>query len=572
VRRQVWLLVITVVLIVVAFFSTLFGNSRPQLGLDLQGGISVVLFPVKGSDLSTLNTAVEIITNRVDALGVVEPEVNRQGNTIVINLPGAKNRTQALALVGKTAELQFRTVTQFVPYSATASAPTTTAPGATTTAKGATTTAAGSTTTKVSGSTTTAPGATTTAKKGALGTPGTLDLKPVVESRPLAAAAATTTAPASVSASTTATTTAPGVTTTTKPGTTTTTAPTTTSTLKPGTTCKSLLTPASQLKANADAVLPFKPTKKTTDPQQGCYFVGPTLLTGRRVTTARAVFDSTQGWIVNVTFKGDDFVTDVATPNVGKQVAIVLDGVVQSAPVIQQGITGKTVTISGSFTSGEAKDLALVLKYGALPVQFDQKQQTVESVSPELGKDQLNAGIVAGLIGLGFVALYMIFFYRLLGLVVWVGLGLTAMIFFALVTYLGRTQNLTLTLAGVTGIIVSVGVTVDSYVVYFERLKDEVRTGKTIRSSLDTGFRRAFRTIVAADLVSLIGAVVLYLLAVGSVRGFAYFLGISTAIDLLLAYCFMHPVVWLLSRRPKLVRLKGIGIASGLDVARETNL
>jgi preprotein translocase subunit SecD len=569
VRRQVWLLTVTVVLILAAFFATFFGNSRPQLGLDLQGGISVVLFPVKGSDLSTLNTAVQIITNRVDALGVASPEVNRQGNTIVINLPGAKNRAQALALVGKTAELQFRVVSQFVPYTATASAPTTTAPqGATTTVKGSTTTKVSGSTTTLGGSTTTAAGATTTAKKGALGIPGGLNLEPVVESRPLAASVTPSTS------ATTATTTAPsGVTTTTKPGTTTTTASSTTSsTLKPGTTCKSLLTAPSKLKANQPAVLPYKVTKKVTDPQQGCYFVGPTLLTGRRVTTASAVFDSTQGWIVNVTFKGDDFAKIVAGPNVGNQVAIVLDGVVQSAPVIQQGITGKTVTISGSFTSSEAKNLALVLKYGALPVQFDQKQQTVESVSPELGKDQLKAGIVAGLIGLGLVALYMIFFYRLLGLVVWVGLGLTAMIFFALVTYLGRTQNLTLTLAGVTGIIVSVGVTVDSYVVYFERLKDEVRTGKTIRSSLDTGFRRAFRTIVAADLVSLIGAVVLYLLAVGSVRGFAYFLGISTAIDLLLAYCFMHPIVWLLSRRPKLVRLKGIGIASGLDVARETNL
>jgi preprotein translocase subunit SecD len=418
-------------------------------------------------------------------------------------------------------------------------------------------------TTTVKGTTTTAPGASTTAKKGALGT--RLDLKPVVESRPLAAATTPTTA--------TPTTAARGVTTTTKPGTTTTTAPSTTpSTLKPGTTCRALLTAPSQLKANQSAVLPYKPTKKASDRQQGCYFVGPTLLTGRRVTTATAIFDSAQGWIVNVTFKGNDFATIVAQPNQGKQVAIVLDGVVQSAPVINPGITGNTVTISGTFTSGEAKSLALVLKYGALPVQFDQKQQTVQSVSPELGKDQLKAGIIAGLIGLGLVALYMIFFYRLLGLVVWVGLGLTGMIFFALVTYLGHAQNLTLTLAGVTGIIVSVGVTVDSYVVYFERLKDEVRTGKTIRSSLDSGFRRAFRTIVAADLVSLIGAVVLYLLAVGSVRGFAYFLGISTAIDLALAYCFMHPLVWLLSRRPRLVRLKGIGIASGLDVARETNL
>jgi preprotein translocase subunit SecD len=453
--------------------------------------------------------------------------------------------------------------------SAVAGATTTTTKGATTTAKGGSTTAPSA----VSSPTTAPKGATTTAKKGAAGVPGArLDLKPVVATRPLAAAA-TTAAPAATTAAPAATTTTkPGVTTTTKPGSTTTApAGTTTTTLKPGTTCSSFLTKPSQVKANQPAVLPYKPSKPT-DPQVGCYFVGPTLLTGRRVTTATAQYDSTQGWVVNVTFKGDDFATTVAAPNVGKQVAIVLDGVVQSAPVIRTGITGRNVTISGTFTQGEAKNLALVLKYGALPVQFDQKQQTVESVSPELGKDQLKAGIAAGLIGLALVALYMIFFYRLLGLVVWIGLGLTGMIFFALVTYLGHTQNLTLTLAGVTGIIVSVGVTVDSYVVYFERLKDEVRTGKTIRSSLDSGFKRAFRTIVAADLVSLIGAGVLYILAVGSVRGFAYFLGISTAIDLVLAYCFMHPLVWLLARRPALVRMPGIGIASGLDVAQETNL
>ncbi|MDQ1467314.1 MAG: preprotein translocase subunit SecD, partial [Actinomycetota bacterium] len=559
-RRQVWFLTVTVSLVLLAFFATLFGNSRPQLGLDLQGGISVVLFPVKGSDLSTLNTAVQIITNRVDALGVAEPEINRQGNTIVINLPGAKNRQQALALVGRTAELQFRVVTNFVPYTATAGSSTTTAPkGSTTTAKGATTTGA-----KVSAPTTTAP-TSTTAKKGALGA-ARLRLKPVVATRPLAAAATTTTTKPAT------TTTKPGATTTTKPGATTTTKPgaTTTTTLAPGTTCKSFLTKPSQFKPDLPAVLPYKTSKSNkSDPQQGCYFVGPTLLTGRRVSTAKAQYNGSTGWVVNVTFKGNDFVDKIAGPEVGKEVAIVLDGVVQSAPKINPGITGRNVEISGTFTQGEAKDLALVLKYGSLPVQFDQKQQTVESVSPELGKDQLKAGIAAGLIGLGLVALYMIFFYRLLGLVVWVGLGLTGMIFFALVSYLGRTQNLTLTLAGVTGIIVSVGVTVDSYVVYFERLKDEVRTGKTIRSSLDVGFRRAFRTIVAADLVSLIGATVLYVLAVGSVRGFAYFLGISTAIDLLLAYCFMHPLVWLMSRRPALVRLKGIGIASGLDVARE---
>src|SRR5581483_8322593 len=242
-----------------------------------------------------------------------------------------------------------------------------------------------------------------------------------------------------------------------------------------------------------------------------------------------------------------------------------LDGVVQSAPKINSGITGRTVRISGNFSQGDAKDLALVLKYGALPVQFDQRQTTEESVSPTLGKDQLHAGIVAGVVGLILVALYMFSFYRLLGVVVWLGLALTGMIFFALTSYLSTTRGLTLTLAGVTGIIVSVGVTVDSYVVYFERLKDEVRAGKTVRSSVESGFRRSFRTIVAADLVSMIGAVVLYLLASGSVRGFAFFLGLSTAIDLLLSYFFMHPFVVLVARRTSLVRLPGIGIGVGLD-------
>lgn len=259
-----------------------------------------------------------------------------------------------------------------------------------------------------------------------------------------------------------------------------------------------------------------------------------------------------------------DFVTKVADPNIGKQVAIALDGVVQSAPVINEGITaGNPVRISGSFTQTEAKELALVLRFGALPVQL--KQETVDSVSPTLGKDQLHAGLVAGMIGLLLVGLYMLIFYRVLGLVVWLGLGMTGMAVWTLVSWLGFTIGLTLTLAGVTGLIVSVGVTVDSYVVYFERLKDEVRSGKTVRSSVDRGFTKSFRTIVAADLVSLIGAVVLYLLAIGSVRGFAFFLGLSTVLDLILSYFVMHPLVSLMARRKKLVTMKGIGIGAGLD-------
>ncbi len=550
-QRKVILLIVTVVVIVGCFFATLFGSSRPVLGLDLQGGTSIVLAPVKGSDLSTLDTAVQIIRNRVDGLGIAEPNVSRQGNNIVIDLPGVKNAAEADQLVGKTAELRFRPVIGAIPYSSSGavSTPTTVKGATTTTLKGATTTTLkGATTTTKPVTSTTAAGATTTTKGHASAGTRTIDTVPIVAVRP---EAVTTVAPAVAPAASTV----PATTVTTVKG-----AATTTTTI-------------ARTAANSTCLDGKKITKDLADQQvilpdltnSLCYVLGPTILTGRNVGTASAVVDpNTAAWIVNVHFKNNDFVTKVATPYVNQSVAIELDGVVQSAPHINAGITGQDVQITGTFTSKQAHQLALVLRYGSLPVQL--VAQTAQSVSPTLGKDQLKAGILSGLIGLALVALYMIFFYRLLGLVVWTGIGLTALTFFALVSWLSAHQGLTLTLAGVTGIIVSVGVTVDSYVVYFERLKDEVHTGKTVRSSLDSGFRRAFRTIIAADLVSMIGAVVLYLFATSSVRGFAYFLGLSTALDLILAYCFMWPFVSVLARRPALVRLGGIGIGAGLDV------
>ncbi len=552
-RRKVILLVLTVLVILGSFIATVLGSSRPVLGLDLQGGTSIVLAPVKGSDLSTLNTAVTIIRNRVDGLGIAEPDVSRQGNNIVVDLPGVKNATEADSLVGKTAELRFRLVQGTIPF---ADQPTTTTvKGATTTTvKGATTTTvkgATTTTVKIDGATTTTAKPATTTTGHAAGAVGTIDTLPISAVRP--AAAATSTVPALTTAPAGTATTVKPVTGTTVKGATTTTIPA----IAAPTSCQNgkLVTADT-----ADKAVILPDLQKTA-----CYSLGPTILTGRNVGTATAIVNSTTAaWEVNVHFKNNDFVTKIARPYVNQQVAIELDGVVQSAPTIDAGITGQDITISGSFTSKQAHNLALVLRYGSLPVQL--VSQTAQSVSPTLGKDQLKAGIVSGLIGLILVALYMIFFYRLLGLVVWTGIGLTALTFFALVSWLSAHQGLTLTLAGVTGIIVSVGVTVDSYVVYFERLKDEVRTGKTVRSSLDSGFRRAFRTIIAADLVSMIGAVVLYLFATSSVRGFAYFLGLSTALDLILAYCFMWPFVSVLARRPALVRMAGVGIGAGLDV------
>jgi len=543
VRRNYWRLWTTVVLIIGTFVATLLSDNRPQLGLDLQGGVSVVLFPVKGSDLSTLGTAVEIISNRVNALGVSEPEVNRQGDTIVINLPGAKNRQEALDLVGRTAELRFRPVVGFLAADAVSAATTTmSGPGGSTTsaAPGEVTTTAADTATSV---------AETTAETVA---------ETTVSSAAPAAVGDTTTAPGESTPAADATTTVPeAAPTTTAAGTPTTTAP--------GATCDDIVTPRGKDAVNRAVVLPTRPGEPPET--AGCYRLEAAVLTGKSVRGAKARYSSQQGgWIVDVDFKGHEFVDKVATPYVNERIAIALDGVIYSAPVIQPGITGSKVQITGSFTEGEAKDLALVLRYGALPVQFDKKQETVQSVSPTLGKDQLRAGIFAGVVGLLLVALYMGLFYRILGLVVWLGLALTGLLFFTLVSFLSAQVGLSMTLAGITGLIVSVGVTVDSYVVYFERLKDEVRTGKTIRSSVDVGFARAFRTIVAADLVSLLGAGVLYMLATGSVRGFAFFLGISTAIDLMIAYFFMHPLVSMMARRPALVRMRGMGIAVGLDV------
>jgi preprotein translocase subunit SecD len=607
------MLTITVVTIVTWFTVTLLGDARPVLGLDLQGGISIVLFPVKGQDLSKLGVATQIIRSRVDGLGIAEPDVNQQGGTIVVDLPGVKDRCRAESLVGETAELRFRPVTGVIPYSST---PTSTSSSSTTSTtvkgqKSGTTTTTAKPTTSATGkalparhinaqpiaavhqaaTTSTSTGATTSTTTGnAKTTPTTVAPSDTSGCSTAASGTAATTSTTSTTTPSSPSTTGKALparhinaqpiaavkaaspsstaatTPTTKKGTTATTAPATQQ--QTLTTCKdgALVTPRDQDIASKPVILPDRPGKNGLP--SVCYVLGPTLLTGKGVRTASSIINNSNQWAVDVKMKNNDFVNKVATPNLGKQIAIVLDGVVQSAPTIdpKNPPTGKDVEISGSFTGGEASNLALVLRYGSLPIQFDNNQRTVQNVSPTLGKDQLRAGIAAGLIGLALVALYMIFFYRLLGLVVWTGIALTAMVFYSFLTYMSSQHGLTLTLAGVTGIIVSVGVTVDSYVVFFERLKDEVRTGKTIRSSLETAWKRAWRTIVAADAVSLLGAAVLYLLAVGSVRGFALFLGISTLLDLLLAVTFMHPAVTVLCRRPHLVTLPGFGIATGLDV------
>jgi preprotein translocase subunit SecD len=283
--------------------------------------------------------------------------------------------------------------------------------------------------------------------------------------------------------------------------------------------------------------------------------LGPSQLTGTAISKAIAQQNTIGAWVVNynLTSTGSPAWDAVAQANFHQEVAIELDGVVQSAPLILPGQAtftsfGGSGEISGSFTQSTAKQLAIAMQFGALPVRL--QALTTTTVSPTLGHSSLVAGLGAGLVGLALVLLYTIAYYRALGLVIILGLGVTAALLWAIISALGHTALApTFSLSGVTGIIVSIGITVDSYIVYFERLKDEARSGRSIRTSVDRGFRSAWRTVLAADTVSLMAAVLLYLIAVGDVRGFAFFLGLSTLMDILITWYFTRPMVILLGRR-----------------------
>jgi preprotein translocase subunit SecD len=253
--------------------------------------------------------------------------------------------------------------------------------------------------------------------------------------------------------------------------------------------------------------------------------------------------------------------------------AFELDGVVESAPAIEAASFNGTAVISGStaqpFTSSQASNLALVLKYGSLPVRFT--PQSVQTVTATIGKDSLRAGLLAGIGGTILVLIYMIGYYRALGLIVVLGLALEGALLFAIIAELSRTSSLALTLSGVVGLIVAIGITVDSYVVYFERLKDEVRSGRTIRQSVDRSFARAFRTVVTADTVAFMAAAILYLLTVGDVKGFAFMLGLSTLLDIVFAYFFIRPATILAGRNPRLLEARFIGVSRGLGARQATS-
>ncbi len=285
------------------------------------------------------------------------------------------------------------------------------------------------------------------------------------------------------------------------------------------------------------------------------YILAPAEVLGRQISKASAGLDTQAGsaWYVSLTFNNEGTsafgaltarVTSLPEPT--NQVAIVLDGLVVSSPRITEAIPSGTAQITGSFTQLEAQDLANVLKYGALPLAFDRGE--VQQVSPTLGADQLNAGLLAGALGLGLVMIYSLIYYRGLGLVTVGSLTVAGGLIYLLFLLLGKWIGFTLTLAGIAGAIVAIGVTADSFIIYFERIRDEMREGRTLRTAVETGWVRARRTILVADFVSLIAAAILYFFAVGGVRGFAFTLGLTTLVDLVVVFAFTKPIVGLLSR------------------------
>jgi preprotein translocase subunit SecD len=496
-------------------------SNTPQLGLDLQGGTQVTLLPkaAPGSDGSVsdeqLDQAVAIIRQRVDGLGVAEAEVTVQGSgdnaAIVVSVPGSVPQDRLVELVGRTAQLAFRAVETIIdPAGVDPDAPAD-------------------------------------------------EESPTPEVSPTAPQPSPTDASASASPSASEPSEEPSPEPTEEP-----------------TEATPVEQPETPVQAEAndldfqsralrlDCTLPENRAGGTPDDQAlwlatcdrdgfGKYLLQPAFIKGTQVTNAQAQLDpQTNRWSVSLTFdsEGSRALAEISAdiwdnPPPQNQFAIVLDAVVYSAPEFIEPIGGGQAQITGDFTVEEATDLANVLKFGSLPISLEVGQVT--SITPTVGEEYLRAGLLAGAIGLVLVALYLLLYYRALGLVAVASLGIAALISYNAFVIFGRQLGFTLTLAGIAGAIVAIGITADSFVVYFERIRDEVRDGRTLRVAAEAGWIRARRTLLAADFVSLLGAIVLYVLSIGSVRGFAFALGLTTVVDVIVAFLFTRPIVAILA-------------------------
>ncbi len=542
----------------------------PKLGLDLEGGTQLVLTPqltgTQKVSQDQLNQARDIIVQRVDANGVSGAEVTTEGGqNIVISMPGTPSRA-TLDAVRRSSQMQFRAV--LVADSTTpATSPTGTG----------TSTPTGTATTGTSKKKTSGSGASATEKSTST------KAKSVIPQGLRAADSATST-PTGTATGTAATGTATPAATTTPTGTATS-GTSGTATPEPWSTDWVTADLQKQLTALdcTDAQTldsldtdPAKPLVTCSSDGTEKYILGPVIVDGSSIASASAGYQTnSQGVTTNVveiqlSFKGagkqayiDASKAMVSLSDPNNRMATVLDGQVIVAPAFQSAIPDGNASITGSFTIAEARSLAQQLKFGALPMSFNLQTQT--QISPTLGVEQLKLGLIAGLIGLLLVVCYSLLQYRALGLVTVASLVVAASLTYLMLTILGWSTNYRLDMAGVTGCIVAIGITADSFIVYFERVRDEVREGRPLRSAVETGWKRARRTILAADGVNFLAALVLYTLASANVRGFAFTLGLTTIIDLVVVMLFTHPTVALLSH----TRFFGGGHPwSGLDPER----
>jgi preprotein translocase subunit SecD len=537
--------------VVIALYATMFGvhATHPRLAIDLAGGTSAVFtaqMPQGGGTPSAndMGQAVSIMQERVNGYGVSEATVTKEGSdTIDVEIPGQYSQS-TVDSIGATAHLYFRPVLESAVGTPTVA--TSASPSASSSAT-ATGSASPSATAKASAS----ASASSTASEKATGQS---------ESGTVKADAATTSA--SPDASTSSTPSPTG-------------AAAASSAAAAASASASASAEEAQLTAEYNALncsdkssTKDVSTVPATDYLVTCgldgdkYLLGPSVIDGKHVTSAIATQTLSGGmptgaWEVDLSFDStgkSEFATETSTlysqeqnQTGSGQFAVTLDGIVQSAPSVESAISGGSATISGSaFTETTAKQLATTLSYGSLPLNFIQSQVSI--VSPTLGSSELDGGLIAGAIGLALVFLYVILYYRGLSIAAISSLVVAAALTYALACLFGPLMGFTLSLPGVAGLIVAIGITADSFVVFFERLRDELREGRSVRSAVRHAWQRARRTVVASDMVTLIAAVVLYVLTVGSVQGFAFTLGLSTVIDLVVIFFFTVPVVTLFSR------------------------
>ncbi|MGV9277030.1 protein translocase subunit SecD [Streptomyces griseosporeus] len=516
------------------------GNTTPRLGIDLAGGTSITLraVPEDGQDdainPTNMNTAVDIMNRRVNGLGVSEAEVQTQGDrNIIVNIPKGTNSKEAREQVGTTAKLYFRPVIATEVSGPGTASPSPSASGSGSPSPSASATGKGGDKDKATSSST-APSATATSQGRAV----TDALK--ADPTPSGSASASPKASASPSASASA--------------------PAGTADAKVQAQYATLN--CADEKARGTAGKGAKPTDTTVACGQNSsglwqkYILGPAEVDGTDVKKAQAVFNTqnASGWTVTMEFtgKGSKKFADITgklaqQQSPQNQFAIVLDGEVVSDPYVNQALTGGSAEISGNFDQKEAQSLANMLSYGALPLTF--KEDSVTTVTAALGGDQLHAGLIAGAIGLALVVIYLLLYYRGLSFIAVASLLVSAALTYVIMSLLGPAIGFALNLPAVCGAIVAIGITADSFIVYFERIRDEIREGRTLRPAVERAWPRARRTILVSDFVSFLAAAVLFIVTVGKVQGFAFTLGLTTLLDVVVVFLFTKPLMTIMARR-----------------------